>query len=203
MQNMKMSLAGKIELTGHEGISFVKYRDPGDVWTIGIGMTSTEIPDLANWPADKALTIEQCFEMLDIAIVKYENALNEVLTCPILQTQFDALCSWCYNVGVGWPRKASVIKAINANASNDVLYKDLMLFNKPKSIIGRRTKEALLLTTGKYQNGGMAELLPSGVQINVAEQIQKYSPNIRIQINAPVTSVTQLSFWEQIQAWFK
>jgi lysozyme len=157
---MKISNSGLVELVGHEGVCLSKYKDSVGVWTIGIGATKTEIPDLASWPLDKKITMQQAFDLLKKGIVKYEDALNTFLTVPIKQTEFDALCSWCYNVGVGWVPKASVIRLINNGQSGQILFDALMMYQKPKEIINRRRKEAVLLREGKYSNQGIGLLFP-------------------------------------------
>jgi lysozyme len=166
---------------GHEGIALSKYKDSVGVWTVGIGATVSEISDIASWPLSKTITIQEAFDLLAKGIVKYENELNKYITKQIPQYQFDALVSWCYNVGVGWVKKASVIKLINQGASAGQLYDALMLYRSPPEVIGRRTKEARLLAYGAYSNGGKATLFPvsskgfpmyaKGTEINVWEHI--------------------------------
>lgn len=181
---MKMSLNGKIELIGHEGICFTKYLDSVGVWTIGVGATSTEIPDIASWPLDKKLSMDEVIELFEKSLARYEKAINDCLNVKVTQEQFDALVSWCYNVGVGWPKKSTVIRLLNnGTATNDRLYNALLMFDKPKEIIGRRTKEAKLLTGYGYQNGGKATVFPvsdkgypmynKGKTIRVAELLNK------------------------------
>jgi lysozyme len=157
---MKTSNAGKVEIIGHEGIGLSKYIDSVGVWTIGAGLTRTEIPDLATWSLSKTITIQESFDLFEKALVPYEDALNAAISKPIKQTQFDALVSWCYNVGTGWVKKASVIVHINEGAPSGQLYLDLMKFNVPAEIKERRTKEANLLAYGKYSNDGRALLFP-------------------------------------------
>ncbi len=182
---MKTSNAGLVELAGHEGICLSKYKDSVGVWTIGIGATRTEIPDIASWPLDKTITIQEAFELFSKSIKKYEDALNKALTREISQTQFDALSSWAYNVGTGWAKSATVIKLLNQGTTGQPLYDALMMFQRPKEIIGRRKKEATLLSKGIYSNGGKALLFPVssrgypmysvGKSINVWEYIDKAS----------------------------
>lgn len=157
---MKMSREGLAELAGHEGIALTKYKDSVGVWTIGLGATRTEFPDIASWPMDKSITIEEAFQLLKQHVVRYENAINKALIREIKQHQFDALVSWCYNVGTGWANKASVIKGLNRGADNSYLSATLLMFSKPIEIIGRRKKEAKLLTTGIYQNKGLVTIFP-------------------------------------------
>lgn len=187
---MRISNKGLVELVGHEGVCLTKYKDSVGVWTIGIGATRTEIPDIDAWPLDKKITIQEAFNLLKKGVRKYEDELNKHINVEIPQHQFDALVSWCYNVGTGWVKKASVIKHINHLASKSQLYDALMMFNKPKEIIGRRRKEAELIRDGKYSNEGKALLFPvsskgypiysKGTTINVWEYIDKSSESVPV-----------------------
>lgn len=182
---MKISNRGLAEIIGHEGVCLSKYLDSVGVWTVGIGATRTEIPSISSWPLSRTITMQEAFELLGRSIIKYENAVNAHLTREIPQHQFDALVSWCYNVGVGWIPKASVIKLVNKDADPVDLYNALMMYNKPKEIIGRRIKEANLLAYRRYSNNGKALLFPvsskgkpvygKGKEINVWEYINKKS----------------------------
>lgn len=182
---MKTSNKGLVELVGHEGVCLSKYKDSVGVWTIGIGATRSEIPDIASWPLSKKITMQEAFTLLNKSIVKYENAVNKALDRKVSQYQFDALVSWCYNVGVGWMPKATVVKLLNQGASPPQLHKALLMFRKPIEILGRRTKEANLLAYGKYSNDGKALLFPvssrgypiyaKGTTLNVWEYISNTS----------------------------
>lgn len=181
---MSTSLEGMIEIASHEGICLTKYKDSVGVWTIAIGATRTEIPDIARWPADKKLSIEECFELFKKSLVKYEKAVRRGLKVDVPQHAFDALVSWCYNVGTGWVKKATVIKLINKGVpvSDKRIYNALMMYKKPPEIIGRRKKEAILLTTGKYSNNGKVLVFPvsrrfspiysRGYRVNVREYLE-------------------------------
>jgi lysozyme len=151
---VKVSIKGLIEIAGHEGLCQTKYRDSVGVWTIAVGATKSEIPDLATWPMDKKLTIQECFDLFQRSIKKYADAVDKAVKRPLQQYEFDALVSWCYNVGPGWLKSASVIKKINAGESGQSLYDALMMFKKPVEIISRRKKEAMLLAFGNYDFGG-------------------------------------------------
>lgn len=183
---MKTSNKGLVEIVGHEGVCLSKYKDSVGVWTIGIGATRSEIADIAAWPLSKRITMQEAFQLLSKSIVKYENAVNKELKRSIPQYQFDALVSWCYNVGVGWVNKATVMKLVNqGTASSDALRKAMLMFRKPPEILGRRSKEADLLAYGRYSNDGKALLFPvsssgypvykKGTTINVWEYIKDTS----------------------------
>jgi lysozyme len=158
---MHTSLLGKIELIGHEGICLQLYLDSVGVRTIGPGATVTEIPNIESLPWSYTITMKEAMDLFDKSLAKYENAIRGALKRPIKQAQFDALVSWAYNVGIGWVPKAGVIKLLNRGVENKAqLAAALMQYNKPPEDLGRRAKEAKLLTTGVYSNGGKALLFP-------------------------------------------
>ncbi len=160
---METSLKGMIELTGHEGICLTKYLDSVGVWTIGVGATISEIPDIVEWPRDKTLTMKEVFALFKQSLKKYERAVNNAIKVDITQEQFDALVSICYNIGTGWfgvggHAIATFVKRINAGAMKDSIYAAIMAFTKPVEITARRKKEATLYINGTYQNKGRALL---------------------------------------------
>lgn len=157
---MRTSKQGIIELIGHEGIGLSKYKDSVGVWTIGVGATASEIPDIASWPMDRELSLEGAFNLLESSITKYEDAINKALKVPVKQYQFDALSSICYNIGVGGLSKSTFMKLINVEALEKAIFTAIMAWNKPKEIIERRSKEAKLYTTGQYSNNNKALLFP-------------------------------------------
>lgn len=157
---MHVSDQGLREIVSHEGIVLSKYKDSVGVWTIGIGATKSVVPDLHRWPDDKTITVAEAFELFRESVKVYENAVRKTLKVSVPQHTFDALVSWCYNVGTGWPRKATVVKLINSGikVSDHRIHDALMRFRKPKEIIKRRRKEADLLCFGKYSGGDIATL---------------------------------------------
>lgn len=156
-----MSNKGLAMLAHLEGIALTKYKDSVGVWTIGVGATRTEIKNLASWPMDKKISIEEAFDLLRRSITRYENAINKNLKVDISQHMFDALVSWCYNVGTGWVAKSTIMRLINQGERDKRrLYNALMMYKKPPEIIGRRKKEAILLTEGVYAGNGKASIFP-------------------------------------------
>jgi len=165
----RMSPKGRGMLANLEDIVLTKYKDSVNVWTIGIGATRTEIPDIADWPLNKQISVSEAFSLFDASLQKYEKAVREALTVEVEQHVFDAMVSWCYNVGTGWCKKdkngkirATFIRLINdgVKPSDKRVYKAFMRFKKPAEIIGRRKKEAKLLTKGVYSHWTTAEVVP-------------------------------------------
>lgn len=94
-------------ITRFEGFSPKPYRCPADVWTIGYGTTRGVTP--ATPPITKEegkLLLLRDLKVFSLGILK--------LTKPALnQNQFDALCSFVYNVGLGSYQRSQLRMKIN------------------------------------------------------------------------------------------
>ena len=121
---MKTSDNGKKLIKKYEGFSSTPYLCPAKVPTIGYGAT--------YYPSGKAVTLKdtpitekQADEMLSFMLVKYENAVSRYVSVPLTQNQFDALVSFCYNVGQYNLLSSALIKKLNnkdyKGASNEFL----------------------------------------------------------------------------------
>ena len=79
--------------------SFEAYPDPGtggDPWTIGWGSTGADIRRGTVW------TQQQCDERFSEHLAEFANKVSALLgNAPTTQSQFDAMVSFAYNVGVG------------------------------------------------------------------------------------------------------
>ena len=110
---MKTSDNGKKLIKKYEGFSSsTPYLCPAKVPTIGYGAT--------YYPNGKAVTLKdtpitekQADEMLSFMLVKYENAVSRYVSVPLTQNQFDALVSFCYNVGQSNLLSSTLLKKLN------------------------------------------------------------------------------------------
>ena len=82
---------------------------PDGRWTIGYGHTLT-----AREGADVSLTDAEALLVYDLISVGH--AVNENTLAPIGQNQFDALCSFSFNLGLDNFRRSQVLKRLNAGA---------------------------------------------------------------------------------------
>jgi len=107
---MKISQKGIDLIKQFEGVVLKAYPDPatgGDPWTIGYGSTGPEIvPGLE-------ITEEQADAYLRADIETAEKCINQCVTGNLTQDQFDALCSFVFNLGCGNLRKSTLLKKIN------------------------------------------------------------------------------------------
>lgn len=151
---------GKAFLVSVEGICLSPYLDSKGVKTIAIGATVSEIPDIAKMPWDTTITMREAFTLLDRGLKKYMDAVNRSLDVSVTQYQFDALVSFCYNVGTGVVKDriggmsgSTLLKRINRGESKESIRQAFMMWLKPPEIKGRRTKEANLFVNGNYGDG--------------------------------------------------
>jgi lysozyme len=79
-----------------EGFRAEKYQDVAGNWTIGYGH---EIKSGEEF--DDAITEEQATELLEEDASYAVDAVNQYVTVPLNQNQFDALVSFVYNIGEG------------------------------------------------------------------------------------------------------
>lgn len=93
-----------------EGFSATPYLCPAGKWTIGYGHVIS--PHLLRGP----VTIEEAEALLKNDLVAVESAINRLVTAPLTQNQFDALCSLIYNIGVGAFAASTLLKLLSSRA---------------------------------------------------------------------------------------
>ena len=97
-----------IELIKHfEGCELEAYKCPAGVWTIGYG-------HIKGVKEGMKITEMQAEEMLKSELHEYEGYINDYVTVPLNQNQFDAMVSWVYNLGGGNLRSSTLLKVLNA-----------------------------------------------------------------------------------------
>ncbi len=138
MASLKMSADGRAKLMQREGVRTKAYRDSVGVWTIGVGHTAA-----AGLPKPKAgmvISRAEVDELLSRDLVQYEKAVNDAVRVALSQGQFDALVSFCFNIGTGGFKRSTVVKRLNAidyHGAADAL----MMWVKPLEIRSRRESE--------------------------------------------------------------
>ncbi len=102
----KVSRAGVELIKSFEGLRSTAARLPDGRWTLGYGHTfsAREGARVTQEDADALLR----FDLLPIV-----DAINNAILVPINQNQFDALVSFCFNIGVDNFAQSSVLKCIN------------------------------------------------------------------------------------------
>ena len=98
-----------------EGCRLRAYPDPltgGSPWTIGYGSTGQYVCEGITWSQQQA--DERLANDLDLC----ESDLNNAISVPVTQRQFDAILSILYNVGHGSPIKDGIIRLRNQYSSS-------------------------------------------------------------------------------------
>lgn len=135
----RMSSNGLKQLADREGVRTRAYRDTRGIWTIGVGHTSAAGPP--NVYDGLVLSQDQVMDLFAKDVSQYETAVTRAIKVDLSQNQFDALVSICYNIGVGAFASSSMVRDINTGASDNVIDNDIMKWNKPEEILGRRQSE--------------------------------------------------------------
>lgn len=175
---METSESGVLQICSLEGVCLRPYFDSVGVITIGFGSTATEIPNLKNWDKTKYITMQYAYDIFAASLGSYERTVTNHLIVDVTQYQFDALVSLCYNIGTGGLSNSTLIRSINQTASSDEIRKNFLMWNKPREIIGRRTKEANLYVTGVYSNpNGTCQYLDTD---GAGHQLQRSAKEINI-----------------------
>ena len=110
-----------------EGCSLKAYPDPGSAdgkpWTIGYGHTGKEVTKGLAWTqaqADAALAGD---------VARFACDVEKLIKVSVTQSQFDALVSFAYNIGVGALASSTLLRLLNAG-DYDGASKQLALWNK-------------------------------------------------------------------------
>ncbi|MDP7902715.1 lysozyme [Acinetobacter pittii] len=98
-------------ITGFEGTRFTAYDDGVGVWTIGTG--TTVYPNGVKVKQGDTCTPEQAKAYFKHDLAKFEKTVNESVTVPLTQNQFDALVSLSYNIGAGAFNNSTLLKELN------------------------------------------------------------------------------------------
>jgi lysozyme len=117
-QNLKNLIASP----GWEGLKQQVYLDSGGAPTIGIGHRLTRY-ELSSGKIEGAnetiryqngITVKQCWDILDNDLKDPEENVNRGVRVTLTQNQFDALVSFCFNVGGPAFLKSTLLNKLNS-----------------------------------------------------------------------------------------
>ena len=145
----------KITKTGELGIELIKrfegfraepYRCPANVPTIGYGATFYPGGPRVNM-ADKPITESAASDLLKSMLSNFELYVDSYCIDTITQNQFDALVSFCYNLGPANLKVSTLLKKVNKNPSDPTIRDEFMKWTKAggrtlKGLVTRRSSEA-------------------------------------------------------------
>jgi len=136
---MTLSERGTQVLVDREGLRTTAYQDSVGVWTIGVGHTAACGEPV---PCEgMTITEAEAFEIFDRDNDSFERAVNDLVTVPLAQHEFDALVSFAFNVGTGAFADSTMLQLLNAGDKAGA-FEQFKLWNIPPEIIPRRRGEA-------------------------------------------------------------
>lgn len=103
---MKIATPGLDLIKSFEGLHLEAYPDPIGIPTIGYGHTKGVV-------LGQKITAAQAEDFLRQDLAWAEDAVNEYVTAPINQNQFDALVSFVFNLGPANLKRSDLLKYTN------------------------------------------------------------------------------------------
>lgn len=116
---MNVSLEGMQLIAGFEGYRSTAYLDSAGIWTIGFG--TIKYPNGVRVKKGDTCTREQALMWKKHDIAYFEKKVNDIITVPLKQGQFDALVSFVYNIGETAFANGRVDDFINAGKTEEAL----------------------------------------------------------------------------------
>lgn len=123
-----------------EGVIFHVYRDSVGLLTGGCGHLLTPNERL-QFPYKTKLSVSQVDNWLENDLQKCFNAINDLVKVELKQYEYDALCSFIFNIGVHGFARSSTLRELNAGHKHLAGVK-MLLWNIPHEIIRRRKQES-------------------------------------------------------------
>lgn len=119
-----------------EGLVLTAYRDKVGIWTIGYGNTFYEGGKPVKM-GDK-ITKSRAEQLLQFVVKDFSKHVSSLVKAPLRQSQFDALVSFAYNVGLDIDADpvaeglgdSTLLKMINANPGNPMIRAEFLKWNK-------------------------------------------------------------------------
>lgn len=91
-----------------EGLKLETYKCPAGVLTIGYGHTGADVV------CGMKITAEEAERLLRDDLRHFEWRVQQLVTVPLTQGQFDALVSFAFNVGLGALERSTLLRKLNA-----------------------------------------------------------------------------------------
>ncbi len=109
---MNVSERGIKLIKHHEGIRNRPYRCPAGLWTVGVGHLIGDGKSLPkSW--DRLFTKEEIDGILKRDLRRFELGVRKMLpNVPLRQSEFDALVSFCFNLGLGCFQRSTIRQAL-------------------------------------------------------------------------------------------
>ena len=111
-RNVKASNVCIQLLKHHEGVRYKPYTCPAGLWTVGVGHL---IGDGKSLPREwnKTFTQAEVDGILKRDLNRFELGISKMLpNVPLRQHEFDAILSFCFNLGLGCFQRSTIRQAL-------------------------------------------------------------------------------------------
>ncbi len=109
---MNVSKAAIALIKHHEGVRSRPYRCPANLWTVGVGHLigdGKHLPD--SW--NRTFTEAEIDGLLKSDLRRFELGVHKMLpNVPLRQHEFDAIISFCFNLGLGCFQRSTLRQAL-------------------------------------------------------------------------------------------
>jgi lysozyme len=145
---MKTSSNGLQLIRKYEGCKSTPYRCPAGLYTVGYGHVignGLQLPD--EW--NRTLSLGEINELLRTDLARFERGVLRYCPVYLTQSQFDALVSFSFNLGLGVLQRSTLRQKINrgdADAAKVILKYNMAGGRILKGLIRRRQAEYRLFT---------------------------------------------------------
>lgn len=150
---MKISKKGIDLIHSFESCKLKAYKDPGskDGLPITIGWGSIMYTDGKKIKLGDEITQQHADDLFICEIARKSNVLT-AMNLGINQNQYDALCSFIYNLGIGAFNGSTLLKKIKINPNDPLIHAEFMKWinndsKVMKGLIRRRKAESALYFT--------------------------------------------------------
>lgn len=138
---MNISQKGIDIIKKFEGCKLTAYQDQTGVWTIGYGSTENVTPNLTITQDDAEARLINHLSNICSLITGY-------IKVPCNQNEFDALCSFAYNLGAAALKRSTLLQKMNTGdymGAADEFHKWCMVAGHPSpGLLRRRVAERTL-----------------------------------------------------------
>ena len=109
---MNLSAEGLNLIKRFEGVRNRPYRCSAGLWTVGVGHLIGDGKSLPeSW--NRTFTKEEIDALLIRDISRFERGVRMYIKVPLRQSEFDALCSFSFNLGLGTLQRSTLRQKIN------------------------------------------------------------------------------------------
>jgi lysozyme len=147
---LTVSKEGIALIKRYEGCKTTPYRCPAGLYTVGYGHVignGLQLPD--EW--NRTLSLGEIDELLRTDLARFERGVLRYCPVPLTQSQFDALVSFSFNLGLGVLQRSTlrqkILRKDGEAASKELLRYDKVGGRPLKGLTRRRQAEYNLFTS--------------------------------------------------------